>query len=48
MGVQSRSRIWERLCFRVVASDDRTDAKRRRLHQRDWDHGPGHHRTGVG
>ena len=48
LGVQSRSRIWKRLCIRIVASDDRTGAKRRRLHQHDWDHGPGHDRTGGG
>ena len=47
-GVQSRSRVWKRLCIRVVDSSDRADAIRRRLHQHDWDHGPGHDRTGVG
>ena len=32
VGVQSRSRVWKRLCIRVVESCDRTDPKRRRLH----------------
>ena len=48
VGVQSRPRVWKRLRIRVVAGGNRTDATRRRLHQHDGDHGPGHDWTGVG
>ena len=46
VNIQSRPRVWKRLGARVYSGCDRTDAKRRCLHQHDGVHGPGHDRAG--
>ena len=48
LGIQSRSRVWKRLCHVGHFSDFTRDHKRRRDDQGDGGHAPAQCRTGVG